>query len=578
VANNSANLQTLNVAVALTGPVSFNAAAGNLVVSGVVSDLGGGLTKAGSQTLTFSGMNTYNGPTAVSGGTLALTGNGMIPSETQPFWVGTLNGAAAAVYQSGANTYATAVNSGGGWQLGTVAGAFGYYNLASGAMVITNNGEFDPAGSGGGQGTFGQFDMSGGSLSVGTSGTGASYFLPCRGGAGESSVVNISGGTVTIVNGMVDGAYGGYEANWSTLQTNATTISGNAVFTSPSESVKLNWNNSPLNKAVLNLNGGMFQVLDFNATQNSNVVVNFNGGTLQAGTAAESSFLGNASSAYVYRGGLTFDDNTQVITIAQPLLAPTGNGVASIAVATAGAGYVMPPEVIITGGGGSNATAYATVSGGAVTGITITSPGVNYTSAPTVTLAGGGFSSAATAGTVSIAANVSGGLTKLDTGTLTLSGANTYTGNTTVSAGTLELAKPGLAASSTVSVASGALLQLDFTVTNTVAALVLNGVSQAAGVYNSSTSPTYLVGTGNLQVGVPIASNPTNITFSVNSGALSLTWPMDHLGWILQSQTNSLSVGLGTNWTDVVGSSAMTGTNITINAKVSATFFRLRHP
>jgi autotransporter-associated beta strand protein len=578
VVNNSANAQTLNVPITMSAAETFNAAAGDIIVDGSIADNGLGLAKTGNHTLNLSAANTYSGPTTVSGGTLSLTGNGSVPSLTSSFWIGTVSGAAAAVYQSGSGTYASAIPEGGGWQLGSVAGAFGYYNLSGGAMTITNNGEFDPAGSGGGAGTFGQFDMSGGTLSVGVSGTGASYFLPCRGGAGESSVVNISGGTVAIVNGMTDGTYGGYEANWSTFQTNVTTISGSALFTSPSESVKLNWNNVTNNTASLNLNGGIFQALDLNAVQNAGVVVNFNGGTMQAGIAAEGNFLGNAASVYVYSGGAIFDDNAQTILIAQPLLAPTGSGVTSIPVATAGAGYVMPPQVIISGGGGSGATAFATVSGGVVTGITITSPGVNYTSAPTVTLAGGGFSTVATVGTVSIAANTSGGLTKLDTGTLTLSGTNTYTGNTTVNAGTLVLSQPALSASSTVTVASGAALQLNFSVTNTVAGLVLNGVSQAAGVYNSTTASPYILGAGSLQVGTPVASNPTNITAIVSGNTLTITWPEDHKTWILQAQTNTLGVGLSSDWHDVPGSAAGTNSVIGIDPKAPAVFYRLRHP
>lgn len=75
-----------------------------------------------------------------------------------------------------------------------------------------------------------------------------------------------------------------------------------------------------------------------------------------------------------------------------------------------------------------------------------------------------------------------------------------------------------------------------------------------------------------------IASNPTNITVSVTGNTMSLSWPADHLGWLLQSQTNILSVGLGTNWADVVGSDAITSTNITINPANPALFYRLRHP
>src|SRR5262249_31086676 len=54
-----------------------------------------------------------------------------------------------------------------------------------------------------------------------------------------------------------------------------------------------------------------------------------------------------------------------------------------------------------------------------------------------------------------------GGLTKNGAGTLTLTGANTYTGNTTVNAGTLELAQATLATNSTVTISNGAMLQSD---------------------------------------------------------------------------------------------------------------------
>jgi hypothetical protein len=49
-----------------------------------------------------------------------------------------------------------------------------------------------------------------------------------------------------------------------------------------------------------------------------------------------------------------------------------------------GEGYAIPPQVTITGGGGSGATATAQISNGIVTGFTITNAGIGYTSAPTV--------------------------------------------------------------------------------------------------------------------------------------------------------------------------------------------------
>ncbi|HLP78674.1 MAG TPA: autotransporter-associated beta strand repeat-containing protein, partial [Candidatus Paceibacterota bacterium] len=164
------------------------------------------------------------------------------------------------------------------------------------------------------------------------------------------------------------------------------------------------------------------------------------------------------------------------------------------------------------------------------------------------------------------------------TGSLLLAGTNSYTGDTTINAGTLELAQPSLAAVSTVRIASGAFLQLDFTTTNRVAGLVLNGVSQPFGVYNSTTSPSYITGPGSLEVAAAIASNPTNITFNVSGGNVTISWPASHLGWILQSQTNALSAGLGTNWTDVAGSDSATQKVIAISPANPSVFYRLRRP
>jgi len=57
-------------------------------------------------------------------------------------------------------------------------------------------------------------------------------------------------------------------------------------------------------------------------------------------------------------------------------------------VTSGGSGYSASPVVtILSDGGGSNATAIATVSGGAVTAITITSAGIGYTNTPTIIIA-----------------------------------------------------------------------------------------------------------------------------------------------------------------------------------------------
>ena len=61
--------------------------------------------------------------------------------------------------------------------------------------------------------------------------------------------------------------------------------------------------------------------------------------------------------------------------------------VVGLTLANGGTGYGASPDVVISGGGGTNATATASVAGGTVTGFTITNPGFGYTSAPNVLVA-----------------------------------------------------------------------------------------------------------------------------------------------------------------------------------------------
>ena len=164
------------------------------------------------------------------------------------------------------------------------------------------------------------------------------------------------------------------------------------------------------------------------------------------------------------------------------------------------------------------------------------------------------------------------------TSVLTLNATNAYTGNTMVGNGTLELAQPGLAASSTVTIAGGATLQLDFAVTNQIGALVLGSASQSPGVYNNTTSPTFITGSGSLLVVPPVNTARTNLIASVSGNTLTLSWPTDHTGWRLQVQTNSLATGLSSGWTDVPGTAAANSYNASINPANGTVFYRMVYP
>jgi autotransporter-associated beta strand protein len=85
--------------------------------------------------------------------------------------------------------------------------------------------------------------------------------------------------------------------------------------------------------------------------------------------------------------------------------------------------------------------------------------------------------------------------------------------------------------------------------------------------WNTST----LLSDGTLRVSSNANPNPTNLIVSVSGNQLTFSWPGDHTGWTLQSQTNSL---LGT-WFDVPGSASTNQITIPVDLAKPDVFYRM---
>ncbi len=86
-----------------------------------------------------------------------------------------------------------------------------------------------------------------------------------------------------------------------------------------------------------------------------------------------------------------------------------------------------------------------------------------------------------------------------------------------------------------------------------------------------------LVTDGTLRV---VSTNPpTQVAGrAVPSAPLTLSWPADHIGWHLQVQTNSIIIGLSTNWFDIPSSITADHMTFPIDRSIGCVFYRLIHP
>ena len=75
-----------------------------------------------------------------------------------------------------------------------------------------------------------------------------------------------------------------------------------------------------------------------------------------------------------------------------------------------------------------------------------------------------------------------------------------------------------------------------------------------------------------------LSTIPPALDWQVTGSRIQFVWPTDHMGWLLQVQSNSDNSGIGTNWVTVLGSNVTNEYTCPIGTSNGMVFFRLVYP
>lgn len=278
--------------------VAIDTAGQNVIFATGLTSSGGSLTKIGTGTLTLSALNTFNGGTAVNGGTLLLSGG-----DNRLATNGSVSVASGAVLNLGGNTQTVSglngsggiTNSGGnlivagsGTFSGVISGVGGLVKDGEGVLVL------------GGINTYeGGTVINGGKISF----NGASRI------SGNTGVMTFNGGTLlntanaaTTKLTTLNAGGGTFETAAGTTNTWNGSISGTGTLVKTGDGVLLLGGTNSTYEGGTVINGGIVSIPSDARLGASNGVVSFAGGTLRT--------TGNVSAnrgTTINAGGATFE-------------------------------------------------------------------------------------------------------------------------------------------------------------------------------------------------------------------------------------------------------------------------------
>ena len=573
--------------------------------AGVISNTGA-LVMSGSGTLNLSNANTFTGGLTISNGVVAVRVPSAAGSGAITLAGGKLDflGATGTVFSIGQPILLTGTNE-------TLA-----LDVLSPPNVRVNiTGDITNAGGNNGTFTISETSNSGNGTNGGIALVGNRVSLGAQNlnlvGWNVSGYFPISNAVVTLDTGNLTGSQLGNNAGnpalpgGIVLQGNTTVTLGSGYVGGLGPNLTLSIQDqanltTPIiagtgNGMSLGLNGGTLTVGALLLT-NSSSTINLNGGVLQASAASADFIQGTNVILSVQNGGAVIDPQSYAVTINQRFTGTGTNGLAKLGTGT------------LTLTATNTYTGPTTVSNGV---LALTDTTLITNSSAFDILAGATLDvSGRTDQTLLLATNQ------------TLKGKGQVVGNVTAPVGAT--VSPGesigtLTVSGTVTVGGKAYMELNRTNAQNCDKLVAGSLAAAGGtlvvtnigpalvagdsfqLFSSAPASSFtlvslpagdngmlytwtnkLAINGSIAVLTATASvntNPTNITYQATStNTLVISWPADHIGWRLQEQTNTLQVGLSTNWVTVPGSTNINQVVIPIVPANGSMFFRLTYP